>query len=111
MRSLANNRICVNHNRLRDKHLTGDDKLIPIWQRADHKAPLTPFVDAFSRTALATFSPVWKKKLDANPEFLVVDGKHLSVYKLILDWIKLCIEEGNDVKFPDVSGLSQLPWH
>lgn len=60
-------------------------------------------MDAFSRTALATFSPVWKKKLDANPEFLVLEGPYLHIYKLILDWIKLCIEEGNDVKFPDVS--------
>lgn len=66
-------------------------------------------MDAFSRTALATFSPVWKKKLDINPEFLVLDGPYLGVYKLILDWIKLCIEEGNDVKFPDVSFLPQEP--
>lgn len=66
-------------------------------------------MDAFSRTALATFSPVWKKKLDANPEFLVLDGPYLAFYKLILDWIKLCIEEGNDVKFPDVSSLTQEP--
>lgn len=66
-------------------------------------------MDAFSRTALATFSPVWKKKLDINPEFLVLDGPYLGVYKLILDWIKLCIEEGNDVKFPDVSFLTQEP--
>lgn len=106
---MSNQRVCVNCHRLRDKHLVGDDKQIPIWQRADHKAPLTPFVDAFSRAALAMFSPVWKKKLDANPEYLVVDGQYLSVYKLILDWIKLCIDEGNDVKFPDVSGLPQLP--
>lgn len=64
-------------------------------------------MDAFSRAALSIFSPVWKKKLDANPEYLVVDGKHLEVYKMILDWIKLCIDEGNDVKFPDVSGHPQ----
>lgn len=64
-------------------------------------------MDAFSRTALATFSPIWKKKLDANPEFLVLDGPYLAIYKLILDWIKLCIDEGNDVKFPEVS----LPTH
>lgn len=62
-------------------------------------------MEAFSRTALATFSPVWKKKLDANPEFLVLDGRYLNVYKLLLDWIKLCIEEGNDVKFPDIEEL------
>ncbi|KAK7698008.1 hypothetical protein SLS64_012997 [Diaporthe eres] len=86
---------------LRDKHQSGEDKLIPIWQKTGFKEPLNPFVAAFSRTALATFSPVWKKKLDINPEFLVLDGPYLGVYKLILDWIKLCIEEGNDVKFPD----------
>ncbi|POS73242.1 hypothetical protein DHEL01_v208368 [Diaporthe helianthi] len=94
---------------IRDKHLVGDDKLIPVWQRADRSAPLTPFVDAFSRAALATFSPVWKKKLDANPEFLVVDGKHLGVYKLVLDWIKLCIDEGNDIKFPDIEEIETDP--
>lgn len=102
-RILANRRVCDHHNRLRDKHQSGEDKLIPIWQKAGLKQPLTPFVDAFSRTALATFSPIWKKKLDANPEFLVLDGPYLGTYKLILDWIKLCIDEGNDVKFPDVS--------
>lgn len=50
-----------------------------------------------------TFSPVWKKELEANPSSLVLRGPHLGVYKLILDWINLCIAEGNDVKFPDVS--------
>ncbi|KAG8163014.1 hypothetical protein KVR01_007492 [Diaporthe batatas] len=94
---------------LRDKHQIGEDKMIPIWQRADHKAPLTPFVEAFSRAALAIFSPVWKKKLEANPEYLVIDGKHLDVYMLILDWIKLCIDEGNDVKFPDIEEFEADP--
>lgn len=104
--TLAKQRVCDQQNRLRDKHQSGEDKLIPIWQRTGPGEPLTPFVDAFSRTALATFSPLWKKKLDSNPESLVLEGPYLSVYKLILDWIKLCIEEGNDVKFPDVSSPS-----
>lgn len=104
---MADQRVCDHRNRLRDKHQSGEDKLIPIWQKTGRKDPLTPFVDAFSRTALATFSPVWKKKLDTNPEFLVLDGPYLGVYKLILDWIKLCIDEGNDVKFPDVSSPRQ----
>lgn len=106
---MSNQRVCDHHHRLRDKHHSGEDKLIPIWQKAGFKEPLTLFVDAFSRTALATFSPVWKKKLDVNPEFLVLDGPYLGVYKLILDWIKLCIDEGNDVKFPDVSFPTGVP--
>lgn len=64
-------------------------------------------MDAFSRTALATFSPQWKKQLDLHPEYCVAEGPYRGVFKLILDWIKLCIEEGNDVKFPDVSPSNQ----
>ncbi|KKY36242.1 hypothetical protein UCDDA912_g03786 [Diaporthe ampelina] len=87
---------------LRDKHQSGEDKLIPIWKKAGPNEPHTSFVDAFSRTALATFSPQWKKQLDLHPEYCVAEGPYRGVFKLILDWIKLCIEEGNDVKFPDI---------
>ncbi|KAJ0108991.1 hypothetical protein J7T55_005539 [Diaporthe amygdali] len=94
---------------LREKHDNGEDKLIPIWQRAGPKEPLTLVIQGFSRSALMTFSPVWKKELEANPSSLVLRGPHLGVYKLILDWINLCIAEGNDVKFPDIEEPENEP--
>ncbi|KAI3393733.1 hypothetical protein diail_3779 [Diaporthe ilicicola] len=90
---------------LRDKSQLGEDKLIPIWQQAGPKEPLTLLVDGFSRAALTIFSPFWKKALEANPASLVLHGPYLGAYKLILNWINLCIKEGNDVKFPEIEEL------
>lgn len=62
-----------------------------------------PLVTAFSRSAAIVFSNVWKKQLESNPSLLVLKGSNMEPYKRILDWINMCIEEGNDIRFPDVS--------
>ncbi|KAL1859052.1 hypothetical protein Daus18300_009690 [Diaporthe australafricana] len=94
---------------LRGKVELGEDKQIPIWQKAGPGQPHTPFIDGFSRDALMTFSPCWKSELEAAPAFLTVQGPYLNAYKLLLNWIKLCVEEGNDIKFPDIDEPENEP--
>lgn len=43
---------------LRKEHQSGEDKLIPIWQKAVPKELQISFMGTFSRTTLATFSPI-----------------------------------------------------
>lgn len=53
------------------------------------------------------FSEVWKKQLESGSNALVIKGTNTEPYKRIINWINLCIDEGNDVKFPDVSPITQ----
>ncbi|KUI72282.1 hypothetical protein VM1G_07742 [Cytospora mali] len=85
-----------------EKRDDGKDKLIQIWYRPAFNMPLVPLVTAFSRNAAMVFSEVWKKELESGSSLLVLKGTNMEPYKLILDWINMCVEEGNDIKFPEI---------
>lgn len=61
----------------------------------------------FSRGAASVFSEVWRDQLKGGGGAIVIHeksrpGNYLEPYKRILAWIDLCVEEGNDIKFPEV---------
>lgn len=70
----------------------------------------------FSRGAAVVFSEVWSKQLGVSTGALIIEDDYLEPYKRILEWINLCVEEGNDIKFPEVSSTSSIghllhPYH
>ncbi|KAF3762991.1 hypothetical protein M406DRAFT_331564 [Cryphonectria parasitica EP155] len=82
----------------------GEEKFISIWQRSGKNEPLQSFVDKFPRNAAMAFSEVWKRELENEGSFaaLVIDDENLDPYKRLLDWINQCVDEGNDIKFPEI---------
>lgn len=68
-----------------------------------------PVIENFSGNAAMLFSEVWKKKLDKGSknggihDALILGDIDIKSCKRILTWINLCVDEGNDIKFPDVS--------
>lgn len=60
------------------------------------------------------FSEVWKKEIErsGSAAHLIIEEISGSMvpYDLILDWIELCIDEGNDIKFPEASALPYRSW-
>lgn len=96
---------CIRY-RLQSDRLDEKEKFISIWKRGGKNEPLTLFVDKFPRNAAMVFSEVWKNQLEkqsAGSTALVIEDVHMEPYKRILDWINLCVDEGNDIKFPEVS--------
>lgn len=96
---------CSRH-RLQTDRLDDKEKFISIWKRAGKDEPLTLFVDKFPRNAAMVFSEVWKNQLEKQSGVsasLVIEDQYMEPYKRILDWINLCVDEGNDIKFPEVS--------
>lgn len=91
------------YNSILDQRTEGNDKLVPVWYRPAFDQPLKSLEKSVSRNAAMLFSEVWEKQLQSSPNVLVLKGTNMEPYKLILGWINMCIEEGNDVKFPDVS--------
>ncbi|ROW07243.1 hypothetical protein VMCG_03820 [Cytospora schulzeri] len=85
-----------------EKRQDGTDRLISIWYRPSHNEPLAQLVTGFSRSAAMVFSVVWKKQLESGSNVLVLKGSNMEPYKRILDWINICVDAGNDVKFPDI---------
>ncbi|KAJ4387816.1 hypothetical protein N0V93_008419 [Gnomoniopsis smithogilvyi] len=79
------------------------EKFISVWQRAGKNQPLIEFMPKFSRGAAAVFSDVWNKQLAGNAGALIIEDDYVEPYKRILEWIDLCVEEGNDVKFPEIA--------
>lgn len=93
------------YNSILDQRTEGNDKLVPVWYRPAFDQPLKSLEKSVSRNAAMLFSEVWEKQLQSSPNVLVLKGTNMEPYKLILDWVNMCIEEGNDVKFPDVSSI------
>lgn len=64
-------------------------------------------MEKFPRDAATVFSTLWKKQIDQDGSkhaaLILEDVVDTSPYERILDWINLCVDEGNDIKFPDVS--------
>lgn len=90
-------------HRLQTDRQDGSEKFISIWIRLNKNAGLVEFVPKFPRAAAAVFSEVWKKALDGSGGALIVEGNlDREALKRILDWINLCVDEGNDIKFPEV---------
>ncbi|KAJ4414805.1 hypothetical protein N0V82_007720 [Gnomoniopsis sp. IMI 355080] len=86
-----------------DRNEGDKEKFISIWQRAGKNKPLLEFMPKFSRGAVIVFSEVWKKQLGGSGAALIIEDDYLEPYKRILEWIELCVDEGNDVKFPELS--------
>lgn len=78
------------------------EKFISIWHREEKHDPLRELMPKFPRKAAIAFSEVWRKQLDNGASVLIIEDCDMAPYKRILDWINLCIDEGNDVKFPEV---------
>lgn len=101
--------ISVPHNRLKTDRLEGKEKFISIWTHAGKGQPLKMVLDNFPVGAAMAFSEVWKTQLEKDAKngnsnaALYIDGVDIDVCKRILAWINLCIDEGNDIKFPEVS--------
>lgn len=95
--------------RLQTARLDGTEKFVTIFKRTGKGRPLEVYRDRFPRKALTVFSEVWKKELDreGNAGLLVIEemSGNMLPYDLILNWMELCIEEGNDIKFPEVSAV------
>lgn len=85
-----------------EKRQDGTDKSISIWYRPAFDKALVEVVGSFSRSAAMVFSEVWKKQLESGCNVLVIEGTNTEPYKRIVNWINMCIDEGNDVKFPDI---------
>lgn len=76
-----------------------------------------PLNENFSGNAAMLFSEVWKKQLDKEQKnggiygALILEDIDVESCKRILNWINLCVDEGNDIKFPEVSvsDTSQFP--
>lgn len=100
--------LCSKH-RLKLDRLEEKEKYISIWARDDKNGPQTLLMEAFSCNAAMLFSEVWNKQLNKNREngggygALFLEGIDINSCKRILDWINLCVDEGNDVKFPEAS--------
>lgn len=93
-------------HRLKEDRLDGKEKFVTIFKRTGKNRPLEVYREKFSRKALAVFSESFKKQLDKSGAALLViseAGGNMLPYDLILNWIDLCIDEGNDIKFPEVS--------
>lgn len=93
--------------RLQEDRLEEKEKFISIWTRKGKNQPLIPFKTKFPRDAAMVFSALWKKQIDRDGSkhtALILDSVvDTAPYERILDWINLCVDEGNDIKFPDVS--------
>ncbi|ROW15610.1 hypothetical protein VPNG_02204 [Cytospora leucostoma] len=90
-------------NAIQVERVDGNEKLVPVWYRPAFDQPLKSLEKSVSRNAAMLFSEVWEKQLQSSPNVLVLKGTNMEPYKLILVWIDMCIEEGNDVKFPDIN--------
>lgn len=62
----------------------------------------------FPRGAAAVFSEVWSKQLNGSAGALIIEDDYVEPYKRILEWINLCVDEGNDIKFPEVGDTSSI---
>jgi hypothetical protein len=93
----------LSNNSVLEKRQDGTDKSISIWYRPAFDKALVEIVGSFSRSAAMVFSEVWRKQLESGSNVLVIEGTNTEPYKRIVNWINMCIDEGNDVKFPDVS--------
>ncbi|CAN8105171.1 unnamed protein product [Discula destructiva] len=97
---------------LQTERLEGKEKFISIYARDAKTGALIEFKSKFSRSAAAVFSAVWKKQLEGAGGAIIIDGKiidgdYLEPAEHILDWINLCVDEGNDVKFPEIVETSE----
>lgn len=94
-------------HRLQTERLDGVEKFVTIFKRTGKGRALEVYRTKFPRKALAVFSEVWKKEIDreGNAGLLIIEDAsgNMLPYDLILNWIDLCIDEGNDIKFPEVS--------
>lgn len=75
---------------------------------------LNVFMDKFSREAAVVFSENWRKQLDGSCAALIIDLESIGPgfkepLKRILEWINMCVDEGNDIKFPEVRTSPFLP--
>lgn len=105
-------------NSLQTDRQNEKEKFISIWVRGPSTrngkpGPLIELIPKFPRGAAKVFSEVWKKQLEGSGSSLIIESSYVhGVYtdplKRILEWIELCIEEGNDVKFPEVSTNAPL---
>lgn len=95
------------NNSILEKRQEGTDRSIEIWYRPAFDEPVKQLVKDFSRNAAMVFSEVWKRQLERSPDskVLMLKGANTKPYERILNWINMCIDEGNDVKFPDVSQI------
>lgn len=98
-------------NSILEKRQEGTDKSVSVWYRPAKNMPLHDLHGVVSLNAAMTFSEVWKKQLERSPDCKMVEvmGVNKKAYKRLLHWIDLCIDEGNDVKFPDVSRIRPKP--
>lgn len=94
-------------HRLQTERLDGVEKFVTIFKRTGKGRPLEVYREKFPRKGLAVFSERWKKEIDreGNAGLLIIEeaSGNMLPYDLILDWINLCIDEGNDIKFLEVS--------
>ncbi|PSR92309.1 hypothetical protein BD289DRAFT_481063 [Coniella lustricola] len=89
--------------KLLEDRQSDEEKFVSVWHRAGRNKPLQLVLDKFPRNAAMTFSPVWKKQLEdgASSAVLVIEDEYLAPYKLLFKWINECVENGNDIKFPE----------
>lgn len=97
-------------HRLQTERYDGVEKFVTIFKRTGKGRALEVYRENFPRKALTVFSEVWKKEIDreGNTALLIIDDAsgNMLPYNLILNWIELCIQEGNDIKFPEVSTVA-----
>lgn len=94
--------VCLVRARLKEDRLNETEKFISVWYRAGKHAPLVEMRSKFPRKAAMAFSEVWRKQLEGGAGVVIIDDVDKEPYNRILDWIEICIDEGNDVKFPEV---------
>lgn len=88
--------------RIATKKGEGKDKTITIYYRPTQGHGLLPFLHKFSRTAATVFSKTMENQLGESGTYAVIEGTNLKAYKQIFDWINMCVNVGNDEKFPEV---------
>lgn len=80
-----------------------------IFKRTGKGRPLEVYREKFPRKGLTVFSERWKKEIEreGNAGLLIIEeaSGNMLPYDLILNWIDLCIDEGNDIKFPEVNAI------